>query len=152
MNLTVSEPKSVVSVLPGYHFVIILDPSSEPSPDPSSEQLKPTVVPDIKFVYYRTGRHQETALLVFDIDDSLVLHHNEALEKRGRCNYFCAKSIPYFGNNDYLETRNPVLMNDDEVTSKLEEFTRTYGETGLGCDLSRWGALAFWKEFLSGKH
>ena len=112
------------------------------------EKLKPTAVPDIKFVYYRTGRLGTTAQLVYDIDDSLVNWNHTARETRGKCNYFCAKAIPYFGNNDYLETRNPVLMTDDEVLAELEEFTEIYGETGLGCDLSRWGALAFWKEFL----
>lgn len=111
------------------------------------EAFKPAAKPEIKFVYYITSRRGTTAQLVYDIDDSLVNWHHTAIETRGKCNYFCAKAIPYFGNNDYLETRNPVLMTDEEVTAKLEEFTQMYGENGLGCDLSRWGALAFWKEF-----
>lgn len=104
--------------------------------------------PDIKFVYYRTGRCGTTAQIVYDIDDSLVGPNEDANKKRGNCNYFCAKAIPYFGINDYLETRNPVLMSDEEVSEKLKNFTRLYGENGIGCDLSRWGALAFWNEFL----
>ena len=115
------------------------------------ETLKNRAFPEVarhKFVYYRTGRRGTTAQLVYDIDDSQVDWNMDAVEKRGKSNYFCAKAIPYFGNNDYLETRNPVLMTDEEVSEKLEEFTQMYGENGLGCDLSRWGAPAFWKEFL----
>ena len=113
------------------------------------EELKKDVfVNDIKFAYFRSSSRGDSAMLVYDIDSEQVEPSIEAICQRGKSNYFCAKAIPYFGNNDYLETKDPVAMETEKVSEMIQEFVNTYGENGLGCDLSRWGADKLWEEAL----
>jgi len=113
------------------------------------EDIKSGVSIDhIKFAYFRSSSRGDTAMLVYDVDSSKVEPSIEAINQKGKSNYFCAKAIPYFGNNDFLETKDPVIMETDKVSEMLEQFANTYGENGLGCDLSRWGADKLWGESL----
>ena len=107
---------------------------------------------DIKhtFVYYRSSKRSgNTAQLVYFISNDMVVPNNDAIIKQGKSNYFCAKSISSFGNNDYLEVKSdPQIVQNKHVLARLEDFNRRFGSDGLGGDLSRWGAISFWKELL----
>ena len=100
-------------------------------------------IPRHKFVYERRGN---TCLLVYFIDRDTVHINYEALEKAGCCNYFCAKSLDGLIDNDYMETVDHDMLENDEVEKRLVEFEKKFGEEGLGCDLRYWGGLKMWRE------
>mgnify|MGYP001377644220 CR=1 FL=1 len=102
-------------------------------------------IPRHKFVYERRGN---TCLLVYFIDRGTVCVDIDANLKAGCCNYFCAKSLGMntLIDNDYLETVDHKMLENDEVERRLVEFEKKFGEEGLGCDLRYWGGLEMWRE------
>lgn len=99
---------------------------------------------DHTFIYQRRGN---TCLLIYFIDILMLVCDNESILKAGKCNYFCAKSLPgILLDNDYLETRHHEMLSNDEVERRLIEFDAKFGENGLGCDLNYWGGLKMWQE------
>jgi hypothetical protein len=96
-----------------------------------------------KFCY---ERHGNTCLLIYFIDIDMLIDDDEAISKAGKCNYFCAKSLPDVVDNDYLETRQHEMLSNDEVDKCLIEFDAKFGENGIGCDLKYWGGLKMWQE------
>lgn len=109
------------------------------------EFIEGVAVPKHKFVY---ERHNNTCLLVYFIDYSSLCVNYEAEMKAGCCNYFCAKSLDMGDliDNDYMETIDHDMLENDEVEKRLLEFEKKFGEEGLGCDLRFWGGLDMWRE------
>ena len=93
-----------------------------------------------KFVYTRRGG---TCLLVYFIDSDMLEDDKEAMEKSGKCNYFCAKSVPML-DNSFLETRDHKMIPNSEVEKALIDFENRLGKNGEGCDLKYWGGLKMW--------
>lgn len=100
-------------------------------------------LPQHKFVYERRGN---TCLLVYFINNGLLDTDCDAELKAGCCNYFCAKSLDELINNDYMETIDHQLLENEEIERRLEEFEKKFGEEGIGCDLKYWGGLKMWRE------
>tara|TARA_B100001093_G_scaffold520365_1_gene615092 strand:- start:3162 stop:3941 length:780 start_codon:yes stop_codon:yes gene_type:complete len=98
--------------------------------------------PQHKFVY---ERHNNTCVIVYFVNDETLIDDEDAINKMGSCNYFCAKSL-YCINNDYLETRSHEILTNDEIEKRLTDFENKFGENGIGCDLKYWGGLAMWME------
>lgn len=65
---------------------------------------------------------------MYFVNDESLIDDEDAINKMGSCNYFCAKSL-YCINNDYLETRSHEILTND-----------------IGCDLKYWGGLTMWME------
>jgi hypothetical protein len=100
-------------------------------------------IPRHKFVY---ERRKNTCVLVYFIDRNTVCVDMDSQLKAGCCNYFCAKSLSGPIDNDYLETVDHEMLENDEVEKRLVEFEKKFGEEGLGCDLRYWGGLEMWRE------
>lgn len=96
-----------------------------------------------KFCY---ERYKNTCLLIYFIDVNMLIDDDEAISKAGKCNYFCAKSLPGVVDNDYLETRQHEMLTNDEIEKRLNEFNAKFGENGINCDLKYWGGLNMWQE------
>tara|TARA_B100000963_G_scaffold155233_1_gene135101 strand:- start:34601 stop:35470 length:870 start_codon:yes stop_codon:yes gene_type:complete len=105
--------------------------------------VKGDSIPEHAFVY---ERRKNTCLLVYFIDCSLLETDCDAELKAGCCNYFCAKSLDELIDNDYMETIDHRILENEEIDSRLEEFEKKFGEEGLGCDLRYWGGLEMWRE------
>lgn len=100
-------------------------------------------IPEHTFVYERRGN---SCLLVYFVEKNMLRIDLGSIKRTGPCNYFCAKSLDGIIENDYLETRNHEMLENDEIEKRLLEFQNTYGENGIGCDLKYWGGLKMWDE------
>ena len=99
-------------------------------------------VPERTF-YYERGLN---CILVYFIDADMLETDLASVKKAGSCNYFCAKSLKGVVENDYLETKDHQLLDNDEIENKLLEFQEKFGENGIGCDLKYWGGLKMWNK------
>ena len=100
-------------------------------------------IPNHAFVYERRGN---TCLLVYFVEKDMLRIDLGSIKRTGLCNYFCAKSLKDVIDNDYLETRNHEMLENDEIERRLVEFQNTFGNNGIGCDLKYWGGLKMWEE------
>jgi len=100
-----------------------------------------TSVPEYKFIY---PRRSNTCLLVYFIETSDLEWDSDAIKKKGQCTYFCSHSLPEICDNDYLETRDHMMLPTTEADKIIERFSVEMNT--LGCDLSRWGGDKFWSE------
>lgn len=96
-----------------------------------------------KFVY---ERRENTCLLVYFVDGYALEDDEDAISRAGKCNYFCAKSLPGVIDNDYLETRSHEVISNKDIEGHLEAFAEDFGEDGIGCDLKYWGGMTMWQE------
>lgn len=103
---------------------------------------------DDSFVPTRTFYYERglKCILVYFIDADMLETDPTAVEKKGRCNYFCAKSLKGVVDNDYLETKEHQILDNDVIEQRLLEFERKFGEKGIGCDLKYWGGLKMWNK------
>ena len=155
INQIISTAKNRNKVFEERHFpMALLREAVKKSEDPMnalirglSEECKKKFKSDIempehKFVY---ERYNKTCIIVYFVNNDSLIDDEDAINKMGKCNYFCAKSI-YCINNDYLETRSHEILTNDEIETRLVEFESKFGKNGIGCDLRFWGGLTMWTE------
>ena len=92
------------------------------------------------YVYTRPGG--KTGVATFIIDYNATETDVEVMINKGFCNWFSPKKVQSICNNSYYETRNHRFVTKEQCWRTLSEFHTVH--SGMGCDLSRWGALDYY--------
>ena len=91
------------------------------------------------FLYSRPG--SKSAVLTWVINSEWIEDSEKSIQKKGECNYFCAKKLVDICSNDYNETRNHRYVSPEVAEIKIME----YMDSVPGADWSRYGALKFFR-------
>jgi hypothetical protein len=91
-------------------------------------------IPKVAFADKRPGG--SSYMLVYIVNDDILEDDQEAIQEKGKSNYFCSKALPGVCNNDFYETRDRRFMLLNDVENLLTKCATNF----KNYDTSRWGA------------